>query len=157
MALWLSAPVFFMALLSKESAVALLPIGLVMLYVEKKKMPGTIIWIWLIINAILFAVYYTLRGKAIADAGNLSALAFFHNLRSLPEEFFKMLIPFGFSVMPGYSILWTSGGIILLGLFIYFIWKYKPDQRIVLDRYFDFTGTTVAFDGLQTFIRRRSL
>src|SRR5688572_22528830 len=36
--LWLSVPVFFMALLAKESAVALIPVGLVMLYADKKKL-----------------------------------------------------------------------------------------------------------------------
>ncbi len=131
LSLWLSAPVFFMALLSKESAVALLPIGLVMIYADKKKIPSSA-WMWLGINAILFGGYYMLRGKAIASAGNLSALAFFHNLRSLPEEFFKMIIPLGFSVMPGYSIIWTLAGVVLLGLFGYFVWKNKPDQSLVM-------------------------
>ncbi len=130
--LWLAAPVFFMALLSKESAIALLPVGLVMIYVEKRKMPEAIVWIWLGINVILFAGYYVLRGQAIADAGNLSALAFFHNLRSLPEEFFKMIIPLGFSVMPGYSMIWTIAGVVLLGVLGYLVWENKPDSKILI-------------------------
>lgn len=128
--LWIAVPVFFMALLSKESAIALLPIAFIMLYVEKNKLPQSLEWIWLGVNGILFAGYFALRSKAIASAGNLSALAFFHNMRSLPEEFFKMIFPLGFSVMPGYSVFWTLGGIILLGVFGYLVWKNKPDQRI---------------------------
>ncbi len=130
--LWLAVPFFFMALLSKESAIALLPIAFVMIYMEKKKMPGSVAWIWFGINVVLFAVYFALRGKAIASAGNLAALAFFHNLRSLPEEFFKMIVPLGFSVMPGYSVFWTLGGVVLLGIFGYLVWKNKPDQRILI-------------------------
>ena len=130
--LWLAVPVFFMALLSKESAVALLPIALVMIYAEKKRMPSGIEWAWVGINAICLAGYFAMRSPAIADAGNLSAAAFFSNLRSLPEEYFKMIIPLGFSVMPGYSIIWTLGGLLLCGILGFFVTKYKPDSRIIL-------------------------
>lgn len=130
--LWFAVLFFFMALLSKESAIALLPVAFVMIYVEKKKMPDAIAWIWFGINLVLFAVYFVLRGKAIASAGNLAVIAFFHNLRSLPEEFFKMIVPLGFSVMPGYSLFWTLGGVVLLGLFGYLVWRNKPEQRILI-------------------------
>lgn len=131
-ALWLALPFFFLALLSKESAVALLPIALVMLYVDKNKMPSGMEWGWLGVNALVFASYFAMRGNAIADAGNLSALAFFHNVRSLPEEFFKMIIPVGFSVMPGYSMFWTLGGLLLFGVLGYFVNKFKPESKIVM-------------------------
>ncbi len=130
--LWFAAPLFFMALLSKESAIALLPIAFVMIYAERNKMPQSIEWIWLGVNALFFILYFALREPAIADAGNLSVVAFFSNLRSLPEEFLKMLIPVGFSVMPGYSLLWTLLGTVLLGALIYFISKYKPYRKILL-------------------------
>ncbi len=129
--LWLSIPAFFLALLSKESAVALLPVGLVMMYVDKKKWPGMMTWMWLGVNAILFGAYYAMRAQSIAEAGNLSASAFFYNLRSLPEEFFKMVIPLGFSVMPGYSMIWSLSGTVLLGVLAYFIWKYRPLPKIL--------------------------
>ncbi|HUR29985.1 MAG TPA: tetratricopeptide repeat protein [Saprospiraceae bacterium] len=130
--IWLSLVFFLLALLSKESAVALIPIGAVLLYADKKRWPGSIAWIWLGACAVVFAGYYALRAKSIADAGNLSAQAFFQNIRSIPEEFFKMLIPVGFSVMPGYSLIWTLLGTVMLAAFIYFIWKYKPEQRILM-------------------------
>ncbi|MEP6648074.1 MAG: tetratricopeptide repeat protein [Saprospiraceae bacterium] len=135
--LWFAVPVFFLALLSKESAIALLPVAFVMMYVDKKTIPESKAWVWLSVNGILFAGYYVLRGKAIASAGNLTALAFFQNIRSIPEEFFKMLFPFGFSVMPGYSIYWTLAGIIVLGTFGYLVWKNKIDQRVL------YTGLTL--------------
>ena len=130
--LWLSVPLFFLALLSKESAVALLPIALVMLYAERQKLPSGIEWLWMGINGVLFAIYFAMRSTAIADAGNLSILAFFRNLRSLPEEVFKMIVPLGYSVMPGYSMWWTLGGLILLGIVAFLRWKYKPDPKLVL-------------------------
>jgi len=129
--LWFAVPVFLMALLSKESAIALLFVAFVMIYVERKKMPESIAWIWIGINALLFAGYFVLRGKAIAEAGNLTALAFFHNIRSMPEEFIKMIFPLGFSVMPGYSLRWTIAGVLVLGAFGYWVLKNKPDQRVL--------------------------
>ena len=130
--LWLSVPLFFLALLSKESAVALLPIALVMLYAERKKLPSGMEWAWIGINGVLFVIYFVMRSSAIADAGNLSILAFFKNTRSLLEETFKMIIPLGYSVMPGYSIFWTLGGLVGIGLLAYMLWKYKPDPKLML-------------------------
>lgn len=132
MALLVSMPVFFLALLSKESAVALLPIAFVMLYAEKQKLPAGLEWMWFALNSALFGGYFIMRGSAIADAGNMSVTAFFSNLRSMPEEFFKMIIPAGFSVMPGYSWIWTLGGVIVFGGLIYLIRKYQPEQKIIL-------------------------
>ncbi len=130
--LWIAVPVFFMALLSKESAVALLPIALVMLFAERKKLPTGFEWMWLCINGIVFGIYFAMRGPAIADAGNLSIVAFFNNIRSLPEEFFKMIIPLGFSVMPGYSLVWSLCGTALLAVLGYLIVRFKPEQKILL-------------------------
>lgn len=128
--LWLSLPFFFLALMSKESAVGLIPVSLVMIFMEKKKIPSPA-WIWLVLSGGLFAGYFALRSGAIADAGNMSAIAFLQNLRSLPEELLKMIIPVGFSVMPGYSIIWTLAGTLLLLIFLLAIWKIKPDPRIL--------------------------
>ena len=70
------------------------------LYAERKKLPSGIEWVWMGINGLLFAIYFAMRSSAIADAGNLSILAFFKNTRSLLEESFKMIVPLGYSVMP---------------------------------------------------------
>jgi tetratricopeptide (TPR) repeat protein len=130
--LWMAVPVFFLALLSKESAVALLPIAFVMLYAERKKWPSGIEWIWLGINGVLFGIYFAMRSSAIADAGNLSALAFLRNTRSLLEEVFKMIVPLGYSVMPGYSTLVTLGGLLCMLILGFMRWKYKPDPKLAL-------------------------
>ena len=129
--LWLAVPMFGLALLSKESAVALLPVAGVMLYAERNKLQGGMEWGWLTANALVFAGYFMMRKEAIADAGNFSAAAFFSNLRSLPEELFKMVLPFGFSVMPGYNMIWTLLGTLVLALAIFFWIKNKPPKRIV--------------------------
>ncbi len=129
--LWLSVLMFFLALLSKESAVALLPIALVMIYVERNKMPGGKEWVWFGVNLAVFAGYFMMRKSAIADVGNLSVTAFAHNLRSLAEEIFKMVIPLGYSVMPGYNLIWTLAGLVCIGILIYVIQKYKPSKKIV--------------------------
>lgn len=130
--LWIALPVFFLALLSKESAIALLPIACIMLYGERKQLPSAIEWGWLVALVVAFGGYYAMRDPAIADAGNMSVSAFFRNLRSLPEEFSKMVIPVGFSVMPGYSLLWTSMGSVFLGMLGYMVFKFKPENKVLL-------------------------
>ena len=85
---------------------------------------------WLGSMVILFGIYYAMRNPAIADAGNLSVVAFFSNLRSLPEELFKMIIPLGFSVMPGYSLIATIGGVVLIGGLLFLFKKYPVDKKI---------------------------
>ena len=72
-----------------------------------------------------------MRKSAIADAGNLSVKAFASNLRSFGEEIFKMIFPLGFSVMPGYNILWTVGGLICIGVLVYFARKYELPKKIL--------------------------
>ena len=130
LSLWMSAAAFFMALLSKESAIALLPIGITVIYTEKGRLPSGKEWLWLAVNAIAFAGYFVMRKGAIAVAGNMSAKAFVSNLRSLGEEIFKMIFPLGFSVMPGYNIIWTLGGLLLIGAIIYLVRKYDVSKRI---------------------------
>jgi tetratricopeptide (TPR) repeat protein len=129
--LWLGVPAFALALFSKESAVALLPIAVIMLFIERGKMLKGMEWGWLVANAVVFAGYFAMRQDAIADAGNLSPAAFFSNLRSLPEELFKMLFPLGFSVMPGYKVWLTAAGVAVTGLLIYLVMKYKPSKRLL--------------------------
>jgi tetratricopeptide (TPR) repeat protein len=128
--LWLSVAAFFMALLSKESAIALLPIGFVLIYVEKGKLPSGKEWVWMAVNAIAFIGYFIMRKSAIADAGNLSVKAFAMNLRSLGEEIFKMIFPVGYSVMPGYNIIWTLGGLVCIGALIYLTRKFAVAKKI---------------------------
>ena len=128
--LWLSVAAFFMAMLSKESAIALLPVAFIMIYAEKKRIPNAKEWAWLGANVLAFVLYFMMRKGAIADAGNLSAKAFGTNLRSIGEELFKMIFPLGFSVMPGYSIAWTLLGLILIGAVIFLMRKYKVPQTI---------------------------
>lgn len=140
--LWLALPVFFLALLSKESAVALVPIALVMLYVERNRLPSGSEWMWVGAVVVSFVAYYAMRDTAIADAGNLSVVAFFSNLRSLPEELFKMMIPLGFSVMPGYSLIATLGGVVVLGALLFLFRKYPTDSKIWM------TGLTITLASL---------
>jgi tetratricopeptide (TPR) repeat protein len=129
--LWLSVAAFIMALLSKESAIALLPMAVVIIYVERGKLLSGKEWIWMAVNVAAFAGYYVMRKGAIAVAGNLSVKAFVSNLRSLGEELFKMILPLGFSVMPGYKIFWTLGGLLIIIALILLIRKYKLSKKIV--------------------------
>ena len=124
----LSVPAFIMALLSKESAIMLLPVAFLLLYGEGRHRDKRV-WIWLVTCLAAFIGYYVIRNQSIADAGNMSALAFVSNLRSIAEETFKMFVPLGFSVMPGYHILITISGFVSIGLFIYALLRLRPDKK----------------------------
>ena len=116
--------VFFLAMLSKESAVALIPVAGLLLARRKTGFKfSPLEWGWLAALLAAFAGFYWLRSAAVADAGNMSLTAFLSNIRSIAEETFKMIVPLGFSVMPGYKILWTIGGILVLGAGYYFLRK----------------------------------
>jgi tetratricopeptide (TPR) repeat protein len=130
--LWAAAPLFFLALLAKESAVALLPVAAVMLALRGRGIrfrPAE--WLWFGVLAVLFGSYYILRSRAIADAGSLSVTAFMRNLRSLAEETFKLIVPAGFSVMPGYTLVMTLAGIAVIAAGVFVVRRYKPSAAIV--------------------------
>lgn len=129
--MWLAVLFFAGALLSKESAIALLPVAVIMLYFRKSTKWNPIDFAGLGAMVLFFGVYFLMRKNAIADAGNISITAFFHNLRSLPEEIGKFFIPVGYSVMPGYSMLPTIIGIVITAALTYFVWKMKPASNVL--------------------------
>jgi protein O-mannosyl-transferase len=128
---------FSLALLSKESAVALLPIGVMVFFVGNKTQgfnsQKSILWSILIANLLIFSIYNYYRTIAIATAsGNISLKSFFSNLQSLPEEVFKMFIPFGFSVLPGFQTPIALGGLIIILLLSFIIFRQKIYKDSIL-------------------------
>jgi tetratricopeptide (TPR) repeat protein len=126
-----------LALCSKESAVALIPIGVLIGVLKTRdfsfKSPH---FIGLFsFNVFLFLIYNHFRSAAIATAsGNISLQSFFSNLQSLPEEVIKMLVPIGFSVLPGFQTPLALGGLTLIGVIIWAIIRQKlhKDTTILL-------------------------
>lgn len=114
---------FFLAVLSKENGITLAGMGgLWMLYewrAHKKPLwSSTHLALgagWMI-SALIF---FSWRSQAIAksETANLTLQALVSNLRVLPEEFLKWLVPIHFSVMPGYNLLLTVLGAVAMIVF----------------------------------------
>lgn len=131
--LWLvgSVPVFVLALLAKEIALCLLPVAAILLWPSRagRGIHRPMLAYGMALTLIIFA-YLVLRARAVTDTGSFSALHFLSNSRSFPEELLRMIVPVGFSVMPGYHGLRTLAGIGLLGAFVLFMRRNKPSPEV---------------------------
>ncbi len=131
-----AAALYFLALLSKETAVVLLPLIYLTAFLfwqpEWKKIN---FWLLLIISMPLFGFYWWLRAQSISPIVNIFSLeGFIYNLPIIPESIFKFFIPVNFSVMPAFSLSATIGGYFLIALLttsIYFFWN-KINRPLVL-------------------------
>ncbi len=134
--LFLSALFYFCALLSKESAMVLLPViyitAFLMWDLEVKKIKN---YLLLSVGVVFTGIYLWMRSQSIYDTNNIFTWSgFIYNLPVLPEEVFKFFVPLFFSVMPAYSMVVTLLGvsvIILLALLTYLLRK-KVNLKIIL-------------------------
>jgi protein O-mannosyl-transferase len=124
---------FGLALLSKESAVALIVVDFFLILWKVRDISKVNRFGIIPVNTLIFLFYNLLRSAAIAKAsGNVSLGAFFYNLQSLPEEVAKMLFPIGFSVLPGFQLPITLFGVALIGVLTFFIVSKKLYKDPVL-------------------------
>ena len=132
----LSAAVsFFFALLSKESAVVLLPILYITAYLFWKPDWKKInFWLLLLLSIPLFGIYWWMRQQSISPIVNIFSIeGIRYNLPIIPESVFKFFVPVNFSVMPAFSLPATVGGcilIVMLAVAIY-IFRNKINRSLV--------------------------
>ena len=131
-----TAVFYFLALLSKESAVVLLPIIYLTAFLFWKPDWKKInFWLVLFISIPLFGIYWWMRAQSISSVVNVFSLdGFIYNLPIIPESVFKFFVPLNFSVMPAFSMTATFGGCVLmplLGAAIYFL-RNKINRQLVL-------------------------
>ena len=122
-----AALIYFLALLSKESAVVLLPIIYITAFLFWKPDWKKInFWLLLFISIPLFAIYWWMRAQSISTVVNVFSLeGFIYNLPIIPESVFKFLVPINFSVMPAFSLMATAGGCILIALLAITIYYFR--------------------------------
>jgi tetratricopeptide (TPR) repeat protein len=115
-----AAILFFGALLSKESAMALPLIYVLILYFSKIKKPKQLIVFYMIIVFVIeIIVYMNMRKYSVAEENNYFTLqGLVYNLPTIPEEIFKFFLPVTFSVMPSFNTFITTAGSAILLLFI---------------------------------------
>ncbi len=132
----LCAVFYFLALLSKESAIILLPLIFILARLFWKfnfKNPRNYL---VLIPAIVFtALYLWMRAQSINSVQNIfSPEGFLYNIRIIPEEVCKFFLPVFFSVMPTFNLLITSIGIILIAAIAsgFFLLRKKMNAPIFL-------------------------
>ena len=106
--------IFFLALLSKETAVALPPLCLFYYYFEfrktraRKLIKGCVV-VWLIAGA---AWYYLHSALHVVGDNSVGLLAFAQNLRIMPELLGKFFVPARFQLTPLFNSIDTAIGVI---------------------------------------------
>jgi tetratricopeptide (TPR) repeat protein len=114
---------FFLALLSKETAVAVPPLCLLYYYFELRKTPGCKLInryfvVWLIAGAAWYYLHSALR---VAHGDDVGLAAFIQNLPILPELLGKFFLPVHFQLAPLFSLIDTAIGLIAAALFAWLI------------------------------------
>jgi tetratricopeptide (TPR) repeat protein len=116
---FLSALLYFFALLAKESAVVLLPVLLLLTYqAGKLDFKNTSLYLFAIVSLAFNGLYFYMRSLSIVNTPNIFTLeGLLYNIRIIPEQTGKFFIPAFFSVMPAFSTTLTiTGSIVILVL-----------------------------------------
>jgi tetratricopeptide (TPR) repeat protein len=114
---------FFLALLSKETAVAAPPLCLLYYYFDLRKTPGRKLIkryfvVWLIAGA---GWYYLHSALPVGQGDEVGLAAFIQNLRIVPELLGKFFVPAHFQLMPLFSLIDTTIGVVVAALFAWLI------------------------------------
>ena len=114
---------FFLALLSKETAVAVPPLCLFYYYLEFRKSPARkLITPYLVVWLIAGAVWYYLRSVLrVAHGDDVGLAAFIQNLPIVPELLGKFFVPVHFQLAPLFSLIDTTIGVVAAALFAWLI------------------------------------
>lgn len=126
---------YFLAMLSKESAIVLLPVIYITAFLfwqpDLKKL---IVWLPALFSIPLIIIYLWMRQQSISPIVNVfSVEGFIYNLPIIPESVFKFFVPIGFSVMPAFSLTATLGGAVIFVLLsiAVFIYREKINRQLV--------------------------
>ena len=114
---------FFLAFLSKETAVAVPPLCLLYYYFElrkskERKLITRYFVVWLIAGA---AWYYLHSALHIARSDEVGLAALIQNLPIVPELLGKFFVPARFQLMPLFRLIDTATGVIAAALFAWLI------------------------------------
>ena len=114
---------FFLAFLSKETAVAVPALCLLYYYFELRKtkarklIKGYFV-VWLIAGA---AWYYLHSALHVVGDNSVGLAAFIQNLRIMPELLGKFFVPARFQLTPLFSLIDTAIGVVAAALFAWLI------------------------------------
>lgn len=119
--IWLHLLLLFLALLSKESAVVIPVICMVIYFFQSEKTSYLKKFAFYILSLIpVVALFLYLRSLSIHDltGGSFGLKPFLFNLQMIPEFFYKLLIPYSIPYMPFYELTRSIAGLVLMALFV---------------------------------------
>jgi tetratricopeptide (TPR) repeat protein len=127
---------FALAMFSKETAI-LLPIAFLFFYFflerdRRIRIPGLIIPVLSYITVILF--YFYLRSLVVkigATHQEFGILPLLHNLRTIFEFPGKFFFPVALAPMPGYTLLNTLAGLILLLILAVLLYRFRAGNTML--------------------------
>lgn len=144
--LWWHLAAFFFAIMSKETAIIIIPVcTLYYVYIHNKQE----FYRWQLIPAAGYSVivlfYFFLRKMAVhgiqGDAFGLSP--FIYNLQVIPETMFRFFVPYPIVALPFYSLLPTIGGVAIIAIITWVSLKFAKNQRLILFGAAWFVGFTI--------------
>jgi tetratricopeptide (TPR) repeat protein len=114
---------FFLALLSKETAVAVPPLCLLYYYFEfrktrARKLINGCFGVWLIAGT---AWYYLHSALPVGGDNSVGLLALLQNLRIMPELLGKFFVPAHFQLTPLFSSIDTAVGVIAAAVLVWLV------------------------------------
>lgn len=125
---------FFLAFLSKETAVAVPPLCLFYYYFEFRKTPARKLIkgyfvVWLIAGAVWYYLHSALH---VGQGDDVGLAAFIQNLPIVPELLGKFFVPVRFQLAPLFSLVDTAIGVIAAALFAWLIVRTgaRSDRKV---------------------------
>jgi len=127
---------FFLALLSKETAVAVPPLCLFYYYLEFRKTPARRLItgyfvVWLIAGAVWYYLHSALH---VVGDNSVGLAALIQNLRIMPELLGKLFVPVRFQLAPLFSLIDTAIGVGVAALLGWLIFRMGAwtDRKVQL-------------------------
>lgn len=120
---------FALALLSKESALFLPLIALIIVWIKNKNLITNKYGIISAVTYIILVVCYFLLRKSVIQSDSPEGYFGFeilvNNLMVLPELLGKFIIPINLSPLPNYSLINISIGLVFAMILVYFIFRIE--------------------------------
>ncbi len=128
----LSALLYFMALLAKESGIVLLPILLLITWQQGKlNFKNSSMYVFAGAAVALSGIYFYMRSLSIVNTPNIFTLeGLLYNIRIIPEQIGKFFIPAFFSVMPAFTPMLTAIGSIVLITIVVVVILYRKQLNM---------------------------
>lgn len=131
----LTALGYAFALLSKESAIVLLPLFAWLYYAKHKTihLNKSALYFFVLACIGISGAYFYMRSLSIVNTPNIFTLdGFLYNIRIIPEQLGKFYVPAFFSVMPAFSTTLTIIGTILILFIIITTIRFRKELNLSL-------------------------